>query len=102
MAGLSALTPIASPIDRKPARQESLLTSGARKRFAQQVDVFRDPQDLLGGEPFPAVRTGYVGKELDRRSAATVSEVFVAIALAIAVTAIDQVVPGKMRFSRRE
>jgi hypothetical protein len=45
------------PFQREPAGQEPLLPLRAQQRVTKEIDVFRDPQHLLGSESLPAMRT---------------------------------------------
>ena len=82
-------------VDREPARQEPLLLLRAKQRVSQQVDMFRDPQHLLGREPLPAMGTGHLRKQLERRARGSRNGASVPTALVIAITAIDQKITGR-------
>ena len=53
-------------VDREPAGEEPLLPLGAEHRVAEQLDVLRDPQHLLGRERLPAMRARRPRQQPDR------------------------------------
>ena len=78
-------------VDREPARQEPLLLLRAEQRVSQQVDVFRDPQDLSSGGN-RSQQCGQVTWDRSFVRASVAAEVWPSVlcVLAIAVTAIHQ------------